>query len=245
MDREGDQGAPVSVNTAYSAEKETQVQLELQMQVGEKKPKLLTSKETILDEIPLVSLEEGDEEEHYYVYAKGSVILSTAQVTEAVKAANDNMGVVIGDNQQYIWKRSRKTAQSALKDITVGTEDATAGSVAQCINAMLEKEGININVGALIEGGETPKNILNSTMKDVKVLDLTGCGVEETLYYVNLGTPVFAMTGSNDAVLIVGYDSNGVILFDPVYGTTHREALTDADDMFSDAGNIFFAYLAD
>jgi hypothetical protein len=51
------------------------------------------------------------------------------------------------------------------------------------------------------------------------------------------------MTGSNDAVLIVGYDSTGVILFDPVYGTTHRETLSDADAMFADAGSIFFAYL--
>jgi hypothetical protein len=243
MDREGDQGKAVSVETAYSAEKQTQIQLELQAQVSEKKTKLLTPKETILDEIPLVSLEETTKTECYYVYAKGDVILSTTQVTEAVRMANDNMGVVIGDDQQYIWKRSRKTAQSTLKDISVGAEDASAGSVAQCINAMLEKEGINISVGALIEGGETPKSILKSTMKDVKVLDLTGCTVEETLYYVNLGNPVFAMTGSNDAVLIVGYDSNGVTLFDPVYGTTHRETLTDADIMFADAGSIFFAYI--
>lgn len=52
-----------------------------------------------------------------------------------------------------MWKRSRKSAQPALSDIAVGAEDAGAGSIAQCINAMLEKEGINISVNALIEGG--------------------------------------------------------------------------------------------
>ena len=78
-------------------------------------------------------------------------------------------------------KRSRKSAQPALPDIAVGAEDAGAGSIAQCINAMLEKEGINISVNALIEGGETPKSILNNTMKDMQVLDLTGCNIEEVL----------------------------------------------------------------
>ena len=153
------------------------------------------------------------------------------------------MGVVIGDNLQYVWKRSRKSAQPALPDIAVGAEDAGAGSIAQCINAMLEKEGINISVNALIEGGETPKSILNNTMKDMQVLDLTGCNIEEVLYYVSCGSPVFSMTGSTDAVLIIGYDSNSVVIFDPALGTTYRKTLTEADEMFTAAGNVFFTYL--
>jgi hypothetical protein len=141
--------------------------------------------------------------------------------------------------------RARKTTVSALKNISVGEEDASSRSVTQCISAMLQKEGINVWVGALIESGETPKNILINTMKEMTVLDLTGCDVEETLYYINLGNPVFAMTGSSNAVLIVGYDSNGVILFDPVLGTTHRESLTEAENIFSAAGNVFFTYFID
>ena len=61
--------------------------------------------------------------------------------------------------------------------------------------------------------GETPKQILLNTLKDATVLDLTGCTVDEILYYVSNGYPVFAMTGSNDAVLVVGYDANNVVLF--------------------------------
>ena len=108
---------------------------------------------------------------------------------------------------------------------------------------MLEKEGINISVNALIEGGETPKSILNNTMKDMQVLDLTGCNIEEVLYYVSCGSPVFSMTGSTDAVLIIGYDSNSVVIFDPALGTTYRKTLTEADEMFTPAGNVFFTYL--
>ena len=127
-------------------------------------------------------------------------------------------------------------------DIAVGAEDAGAGSIAQCINAMLEKEGINISVNALIEGGETPKSILNNTMKDMQVLDLTDA-ISRRFFTMSAVAVRYFMTGSTDAVLIIGYDSNSVVIFDPAPGTTYRKTLTEADEMFTAAGNVFFTYL--
>lgn len=245
MNREGEGGKLINIVSVNSEEKQTQVQIQLDGAVSTQTPKLLTPKETILPQERVVSLTHENDTGYYYVYVKGDVIAATDDVTEAVDAANANMGVVIGDNQQYVWKRSRKTAQAAFSDIAVGMEDADAGSIAQCINAMLQREGINISVGALIEGGETPKSILNNTLKDRKVLDLTGCQTEEILYYVSCGSPVFAMTGSNEAVLVIGYDSSNVAIYDPVMGTTYRKPLADADEMFGAAGNIFFTYLVE
>lgn len=245
MNREGDSGKLVDITSSTGETKQTQIQISLATTVSEKVPKLLTPRETILEEKRTVTLRDENSTKHYYVYVKGDVILATDNVTEAVIAANEKMGVVIGDNLEYVWKRSRKATQAPFSDITVGTEDAEAGSIAQCINAMLEKEDINISVGALIEGGETPKSILNNTMKDFNVLDLTGCNVEEILYYVSCGSPVFVMTGSNDAVLIIGYDNNNVVIFDPEMGTTYRKSIAEADELFSNAGNVFFTYLGE
>ena len=244
MNREGDSGKVVTVSSYTEEEKQTQIRLVLSnAAANERAPKLLTPKETILLEERIVSLGEERTTKHYYVYVKGDVVLATDHVTAAIKMANDNMGIVIGDNQQYVWKRSRKTAQKAFSDIIVGEEDANAGTIAQCINAMLQREQINISVGALIAGGETPKSILNNALKDKLVLDLTGCDTEEILYYVNCGSPVFAMTGSNDAVLIVGYDSTNVTIYDPAMGATYRKTIEEADEMFGNAGNVFFTYL--
>lgn len=244
MNREGESGKLVDITTSTTEGKERQVQIALAGTVSEKAPKLLTPKETILEEDRTVALRDESSTKHYYVYVKGDVILATDHVTEAVIAANENMGVVIGDHLQYVWKRSRKASQTAFPDIAVGTEDTEAGSIAQCINAMLEKEGININVGALIDGGETPKSILNNTMKEADVFDLTGCSVDEILYYVSCGSPVFAMTGSNEAVLVVGYDSNNIVIYDPMIGTPYRRNIADADELFGSAGNVFFTYLS-
>lgn len=244
MNREGDTGRLVTIATSASEEKETQVQLTLAGTASEKTPRLLTPKETILEEERTVVLKDESSTRHYYVYVKGDVVLATDNVTEAVIAANENMGVVIGDNLEYVWKRSRNATQPAPSEIVVGAEDAGAGSIAQCINAMLEMEGINISVSALIEGGETPKSILNNTMKDAQVLDLTGCSVDEILYYVSCGSPVFAMTESDQAVLVVGYDSSSVVIYDPMIQSTYRRNLSDAGDMFANAGNVFFTYIS-
>lgn len=245
MNREGDSADVVSLNAVNAGVKQTQMRIEAAGIATEHTPKLLTPKETILLEERVVSLREESSTKHYYVYVKGDVVLATDHVTDAVKTANEGMGIVLGDDQQYVWKRSRKTTQAAFTDIAVGTEDAAAGSIAQCINAMLQREGVNISVGALIEGGETPKSILNNTLKDMNVLDLTGCDTEEVLYYVSCGSPVFAMSGSNDAVLLVGYDSTSVVIYDPAMGTTYRKSLEDADEIFGNAGNVFFTYLVE
>lgn len=242
MNREGDSLKVVDIATKNTDEKETQVLITLQDEAKKKTPKILTPKETILEQKREVSLKEEKDNNRYYVYVKGDVVLTTDSVSDAIITANSQMGVVIGENQQYVWKRSRKTAQAAFNDIVVGEEDRGAGSIAQCVNAILEKEGINISVSALISQGETPKQILLNTLKDAVVLDLTGCTVDEILYYVSNGYPVFAMTGSNDAVLVVGYDANNVVLYDPAMGQTYKRTIADADEMFFNAGNIFFTY---
>lgn len=243
MNRDGDGAKLVEITQRSVSEKETEVQIKLAEKVSEKAPKLLTPKETLLEDKPVVALKEEENEKRYYVYVKGDVMLASDDVAEAVKAANEKMGIVIGENQQYVWKRSRKTTQNAFTDIRVGEEDAGMSSIAQCINAMLEKEGINISVNALLTQGETPKEILGNAMKDAAVLDLTGCSVDEILYYISNGSPVFAMTGSSEAVLIIGYDSNHLVIFNPKLSMNYREKLEDADDLFENAGSIFFTYL--
>lgn len=243
MDREGDKGKIVDVYTTSDTKKKAEVRISVAAVVSGKKPKLLTPKETILEEERGITLKDEADENRYYVYVKGDVLLMTDQITEAVKAANDHMGVVIGDDQEYVWKRSRKASQAAFQNPTVGEEDKNAGSIVQCMSALLQREGLNISVGALIEDGETPKSILISALKEAQVLDLTGCNVEEILYYVNCGNPVFAMTGSDSAVLITGYDSNNIFIFDPIQNKTLKKSMSEADELFVNAGSVFFSYL--
>lgn len=245
MNREGEGDATVAVTTVTDETKETLVHLTIQGTAQSKTLRLLTPKETVLLEDREVAIDEENTTNRYYVYVKGDVVLATDKISTAVITANDKYGVVIADNMEYVWKRARKTTQAAFSDIGTGETTSEGGSIAQCINAMLEKAGININVEALITSGETPKSILHNTMKDATVLDLSGCSVDEVLYYVSCGSPVFAMTGSDTAVLIVGYDANNISVYDPELGMTYRKTIDEADEWFGDAGKVFFTYLAE
>lgn len=243
MNREGDSGKLVSLQKTQHDKKQAVQRLVLKKTVDEKPPKLLTPKEILLDATKEVALEWVNDTEQYYVYVKGNVLLSTENVSEAIIMANKKMGVVIDHNQQCIWKRSKKTTQSAFKGISVGEEDKKANSIVQCVNAMLGYEGITMNVGELMLQEKTPIDILQNALKDVRVLDLTGCNVEEILYYISNGAPVFAMSSGSNAVLITGYDAKNVSIYDPVYNQTYRKNIEDAQEIFTNAGSVFITYM--
>lgn len=244
MNREGESAAVVGVHATVTEVKETQVQLSLAKEVKAAEPKILTPREVVLEEDREVALSKSGEESDFYAYARGSVLRVTDDLKEAIAVADGEMGVVIGKHQQYVWKRARRSYVSPI-DVAVGEEDAQGSSIAQCVSAMLEQESVNISVTALIGQGKTPKEILETTMENATVLDLTGCGLEEVLYYVNLGTPVFAMSSDTESVLLTGYDANNVYLFQPQAGSSGQMDISDAAKMFADAGNVFFGYTID
>ena len=82
-----------------------------------------------------------------------------------------------------------------------------------------------------------------SSMKEATVLDLTGCNVEEVLYYISNENPVFAMTGKDSAVLIVGYSSSQIFYFDPTTQVTSSLSYDRAQEWFENAGSVYLAYL--
>ena len=67
----------------------------------------MTPRETILEQDRTLTLEDKGGNGKYYVYVKGDVVYTTDQVAGAITKANEKMGVVVGEDQEYIWKRSR------------------------------------------------------------------------------------------------------------------------------------------
>lgn len=116
------------------------------------------------------------------------------------------------------------------------------GSVYACVRGMLASKGITIDVESLMNSGQTPKQILESSLKDSIFLDLSGCDISQTLYYISNGAPVFAMSSAATAVLLVGYDGGGVTWFDPVTQSNSYMAMDEAREFFGSCGNIYFTY---
>lgn len=243
MNREADSNKNVSVKTSAMEIKETQVQLQFNAARASSKLKKVASKGVLIEEDRTVNLEQTSGE-RFYVYVKGNVELATDSISDAINLANNRLGVVIDSKQNYIWMRARKNSQSAFQGISCSEGDAGAGSVVGALSAMLEYNGITVSVSELVQAGNSARNVLESTMEDAIVLDISGVGSEELLFYLSNGTPVFAMTGSNSAILVTGYSSNETLYYyDPSTNTNGSMSFEDADILFTKGGNKFITYI--
>ena len=74
-------------------------------------------------------------------------------------------------------------------------------------------------------------------------LQLTGCTLDEVLYYVSSNRPVIAMKDKEHAVLITGYDEAHVTYIDPSANKTVTTTLAKAEEMFKAGKNMFIAYM--
>ena len=84
-------------------------------------------------------------------------------------------------------------------------------------------------------------SVLQTSLKDKLVLDLTGCTLSQALYYVSQGTPVYARTGDDAALLIIGYDAANIIVY---HSDQYTKMSTDnASQVFESAGNVFISYV--
>jgi hypothetical protein len=243
MNREAESEDNVYITTIVTDARETQVQIALGKTVRTGKTKLITFQTLLTDEEHTLSLDTDSEKERFYVYVKGEVRLATDSISEAILLANKQLGIVVDTSQQYIWMRAHKTSCQAFSGLAPYDTDADADSIVQCVSAMLMREDSGISVEELVEAGQTPKEVLENTLKDAIVLDLTGCTAEEIIYYVSSGSPVFAMTGADSAVLVIGYSSTYLYYYNPESGKKESVNMDDAVEWFADAGNIFFSYL--
>ena len=69
---------------------------------------------------------------------------------------------------------------------------------------------------------------------------LPGCSLDEVLYYISAGAPVMAVTDTGSAVLIVGYDAQNIVYYEPGQSDLRRAGMNDSSSMFETAGNLFF-----
>ncbi|MCI8484237.1 MAG: hypothetical protein HFH41_07840 [Lachnospiraceae bacterium] len=234
----------ISTDVVQTEKKQAQVQIVLGGKPKEnvKQPRVSVPQEVVLEKERIVRLDEGKEQENYYVYSGGKVLMSTTSLTEAIICADQNMGVVIGADQKYMWRRGRETVQAMIGTGTVDVSTVSGDQTARCLTYLLQAEEINIDVDDLVSQGEAPKQILTEALNGYKVVDLTGCGIEQVLYYVSLDTPVFAMV-NQEPLLVVGYDEHNTLLYYPDQNVVRKVGRQDSNTMFEEAGNVFLGYI--
>lgn len=233
-----------TVNTTETTDAEqTQVQISMAADIENLSPRMVTPQEVLSENENDISVLKGSQKmEQYYVYKGCQVVLSTQVLSDAINEAYSDGGVVVDSNQNYIWTKNKKTS-AAISDLSVPDSAANANSVAKCIDAILNKEEISNNAESYLQQGTGIFDVMTNIMSDNIIVDLTGCTVEEVLYYISQGNPVIAMEDSENAVLFTGYDSYNVTVFDPETQTTSKIGLEDCETQFAAAGSIYIGYL--
>ena len=242
MNREKEDPNKVVTDTIRTDIKQTQVVLNIKEKKNRENPDMIAATHILLEEERVAKIT-PQKEEYYYVYARGKVLLATRDVSEAISAANKNLGIVLNEQNKYIWKRSRTNQTNPFKNLEFSESDKSENAVIKCISIMLMREEKGISVSELVSTGQTPTEVLKNTLTEANVFELSGNKVEELLYYIDEGTPVFALTGNNQAVLLTGYSATKIFYYDPLTQATHSVLYEEADAMFGAAGRRFIAYV--
>ena len=72
---------------------------------------------------------------------------------------------------------------------------------------------------------------------------IQGCSSSDMRYLLDKGIPVIAMTGSDSAIVFVGYDAKTITYINPANGGTGNKTFSTIDEMISGSGNTFLAYV--
>lgn len=149
-----------------------------------------------------------------YVYASGGLTALRTYPNDAIALADQLFGVVVNQAQDYVWVRGDKLDQKEIpgKDIP---EAVRAGTI--------DPAQLQIGIGR-------------------QVVDLTGCSLDQVLYFVSHGRPVLVQT-SEGVKAIVGYDPYNTYLLNPGDAEWHYYGIQDSTNLFAASGNVFYSYL--
>lgn len=202
-------------------------------------PKKKSTMNTIVTTSTTLVLEDAiSNVEKYYVLGYGTILGSYSDVATAIIEADKSMGAVMDNRHRIIWERGGKYLSNSLADYKKIQTTGSVDSIGACISMVLEFNGVSSNPQDITTMKQSIDEILRSKYKG-STYNLTGCNLDEALYYVSAGVPVIALKSSRQAVLLVGYDEYYVRYYDPAANMVQTMLLTNADSMFKANGSVF------
>lgn len=223
---------------------ETIVEIAVKQEVDGKTVKILTPKEVLFEGNREIAMQDSEiTEKRFYVYGKNGIEGTFTHPGKAVNYAYEVAGVVVNDNGDYVWKRSTRSTRNQIMAIEGEAVSEQSTSLSVCLDTMLQLEGVSKHTQYMLDQGKTIKSILEDSLKDVQVLDLTGCSLDAVLYYVNMDIPVLATLQDGNAVLIVGFNELNIVLMDPLTGTVYKKGMNDSTQWLEENGNNFITYV--
>lgn len=222
---------------------ERYVQIKTKKTIDSKTIKILTPKEVVFEGGRELELIAENEPFRYYVYGPYGVDAIYNSPGRAVNLAYEIAGVVVNNTGNCIWLKGNRVARNQIMAIKEECITPEKNSIVVCLDTMLKFEGIIRNTEYLLAKGDTVMEILEETLPDARILDLSGCTLDAVLYYVNQDIPVLALLENGEAVLVTGFNEFNVVIMNPATNFLGKMGMNDATQWFAENGNHFVTYL--
>lgn len=187
------------------------------------------------------------EGERYEVYDYRGLVSLAYGAREAINEASDVSGVVVDHAGRYLWQSQIRSVAEIEEISRIEGAAVTEDTVASCIAVITDYEG-STRTEAEIADGESPLAIskagdrIEQYIDGVTAVDLSGLALDNVLYYVSIYKPVIALTSNSDAVLIVGYSNENIVLYDPLQGGRVVMTRDNAQELFRQGGSRYTVY---
>ena len=194
------------------------------------------------------TLMSDDEHDRYTAYYAGRRILSSDDLAPAIEAVYDSMGVVL-EGHEVAWSRGSRNLYvtltmpetEKLAEEAMDPKDSLEMSL--LVMKQYEKGAADVNIAQMLVQNASVVTMMQELFGD-RMVNLSGCSTTQILYYMHLRHPVLALTDNGRrAVVLYGYNSVYVYVYDPVTGEKSRLDFTTgaADEYFEPSGNLFIS----
>lgn len=206
-------------------------------------PDLLLTKTVVNeDDVSLKLKESGEKPKQYFVYASGEKQGVYSTVSEAIAKADEARGNVIDSEENVLWNCVFPSyAQVAGMEEVVKT-GSDEKSLAGCLSMIASVNGKEISPERIETEGESVASLMKK-YSGSETLSLTGCSVDEILYYVSQGSPVLTKYDKNRYVIVMSYNATKLRYLDPVTGKSTAVSRPELTKKLEKAGKVFYSYM--
>ena len=210
--------------------------------ITDRNPKLLKPKQMLFERAVMIDFEESKFEGNYYVYGLGKLQGIYDKAGIAIGKADTVRGVVVTSNQTKMWERGNRMLSYQIEKISPLVANPGESSLAACLRQIFFYEQQNVNVQEELSKGKSVLALLKE-YSGGEAIDLTGCTLEQLCYLIGKGTPVLAMTGMDQAILLTGYGEDTFTYIDPSSGKKETVKEEEIRKMTAGSQNAFYGYV--
>lgn len=217
-------------------------QIEMKKNTDSKSLKFLTPKEVLFEGGKEVIVDSQDIQTRFYMYSRGHIRSIHNEAAIAVDKAFEQRGIVVDNLGNEIYKRGETVVRNQIMSIKADSipEDKTPMTV--CLDTMLKQQGISRNTEYMLAKGLSPYEIMEDNLSNAYILNLTGCKMDVAFYYLDKDIPVMGVLNGGTTVLLVGYNEQNMVWYDPSAKEIYKKGINDSREIFETHGNRFMTY---